>query len=148
MGTIAYWPPERFETKKDEKTDEYNFHYDVRSDIWSLGISLAETAYGSLPFLGEDGKPISRENNRQENIVTIQHCILSADKNELTKRCFGNVYSKGFIDFVNMCLETLEKRPKYDKLRETEFYTFYIQKDNVKQEEVAKFFQDNNKVLI
>uniref|UniRef100_A0A914EI72 mitogen-activated protein kinase kinase n=1 Tax=Acrobeloides nanus TaxID=290746 RepID=A0A914EI72_9BILA len=139
VGTIAYWPPERFSSNTE--INEGNFKkFDVRSDIWSFGITLAETAYGSLPFLDENGEPIMRD-NRQENIVTIQRCIINANSEELIQRCFGETYSKDFVDFVNSCLEKLEKRPKYDKLRETEFYSRFIQKENVKQEDMANFIK-------
>uniref|UniRef100_A0A914E6H1 mitogen-activated protein kinase kinase n=1 Tax=Acrobeloides nanus TaxID=290746 RepID=A0A914E6H1_9BILA len=145
VGTIAYWPPERFE-KNDQPNTDVDVRYDVRSDIWSLGITLAETAYGSLPFLDENGHPIMRDNNRQENIVTIQNCIIKAKPDEIIQLCFGKTYSRDFVDFVNSCLQKYEKRPKYDKLRETEFYSRFIQKENVKQEDMANFikqFEDN-----
>uniref|UniRef100_A0A914DNH8 mitogen-activated protein kinase kinase n=1 Tax=Acrobeloides nanus TaxID=290746 RepID=A0A914DNH8_9BILA len=128
VGTIAYWPPERFETLKDQQNTEADFHYDVRSDIWSLGITLAETALGSLPFVDEHNQPISRENNGNENIVTIQHCIMHTDTDKLIKRCFGETYSENFVNFVKMCLEKLENRPKYNELVKTEFYKKFIGK--------------------
>uniref|UniRef100_A0A914D1C2 mitogen-activated protein kinase kinase n=1 Tax=Acrobeloides nanus TaxID=290746 RepID=A0A914D1C2_9BILA len=153
VGTIAYWPPERFETNKPVKeistipqqeqnalTDEDVFRYDVRSDIWSLGITLAETAYGKLPFVNDNGEEISRENNRQENIVTIQHCILSTKTDELVQRCFGDNYSGDFIEFVNMCLEKLDKRPKFDGLMKTKFYQKF--RENVKQKDMAAFIKN------
>uniref|UniRef100_A0A914E4Q6 mitogen-activated protein kinase kinase n=1 Tax=Acrobeloides nanus TaxID=290746 RepID=A0A914E4Q6_9BILA len=139
VGTIAYWPPERFSSNNE--IEKGNFKYDVRSDIWSLGITLAETAFGSLPFLDENGQPIMRDNNRQENIITIQHCIMNTKSEELIQRCFGETYSSDFIDFVNLCLEKLEKRPKFDKLRETEFYSRFVQKGNVKKEDMANFIK-------
>lgn len=41
-GTLAYWPPERFLP---------GFRYDIRGDVWSLGITLMETILGQLPYL-------------------------------------------------------------------------------------------------
>uniref|UniRef100_A0A914E7R3 mitogen-activated protein kinase kinase n=1 Tax=Acrobeloides nanus TaxID=290746 RepID=A0A914E7R3_9BILA len=139
VGTIAYWPPERFEPKKNEQNTDADFQYDVRSDIWSLGITLAETAYGSLPFVDEHNRPISRESNRQENIVTIQNCIMHTDTDELIKRCFGETYSENFVKFVNMCLEKLERRPKYNALMETVFFKEFIGK--IIQEDMANFLK-------
>uniref|UniRef100_A0A914CJJ3 mitogen-activated protein kinase kinase n=1 Tax=Acrobeloides nanus TaxID=290746 RepID=A0A914CJJ3_9BILA len=143
VGTVAYWPPERFETNKPIKEaiqqnaliKEDVFRYDVRSDIWSLGITLAETAYGKLPFTDDKGAPILRENNQQQNIVTIQHCIVSANKDELIQRCFGTLYSKDLTEFVGMCLEKLDKRPKFDALMKTNFYKNF--KENVKEDMAA-----------
>uniref|UniRef100_A0A914D5K6 mitogen-activated protein kinase kinase n=1 Tax=Acrobeloides nanus TaxID=290746 RepID=A0A914D5K6_9BILA len=138
VGTIAYWPPERF-SSNTEINDGNLKKFDVRSDIWSFGITLAETAYGGLPFLAKNDQSIMRD-NRHENIVTLQHCIMNANSEELIKRCFGEKYSRDFVDFVNSCLETLEKRPKYDKLMGTEFYSRFIQ-ENVKQEDMANFIK-------
>lgn len=42
VGTYAYIPPERI--------NHPNEKYDIRSDIWSVGIILAELAYGKFPF--------------------------------------------------------------------------------------------------
>uniref|UniRef100_A0A914CAF0 mitogen-activated protein kinase kinase n=1 Tax=Acrobeloides nanus TaxID=290746 RepID=A0A914CAF0_9BILA len=44
VGTISYWPPESF-TKSDE--------YDVRFDVWSLGITLTEISYGKHPLIDQ-----------------------------------------------------------------------------------------------
>lgn len=42
LGCIGYMAPERLE----------KFKYDVRADIWSLGISLVELALKSFPYKG------------------------------------------------------------------------------------------------
>jgi serine/threonine protein kinase len=41
VGTLLYWPPERF--SEDVK------RFDSRADVWSLGITLVEVAYGTYP---------------------------------------------------------------------------------------------------
>src|SRR3569623_277504 len=47
VGTIWYWPPERF--------DKNNIApYDIRADVWSLGITLLETVCGKLPYELQD----------------------------------------------------------------------------------------------
>uniref|UniRef100_A0A914DKR0 mitogen-activated protein kinase kinase n=1 Tax=Acrobeloides nanus TaxID=290746 RepID=A0A914DKR0_9BILA len=114
VGTIAYWPPERFEANKpiqeaiQNQNEEDVVRYDVRSDIWSLGITLAETVYGKLPFTDDKGASISHDNNTnngQENIVTIQHCILSTKTDELIQRCFGTFYSADLTEFQDSSMD-------------------------------------------
>ena len=39
--------PERIEPPTNRKTD---YHYDIRSDVWSLGITLVEMATGQFPY--------------------------------------------------------------------------------------------------
>jgi mitogen-activated protein kinase kinase 7 len=45
-GCTAYLSPERIEP------DPSNAHYDVRADVWSLGITLVELAMGKYPYEG------------------------------------------------------------------------------------------------
>lgn len=135
VGTIAYWPPERF----DSKVIEGEYRYDVRSDIWSLGVTLTEIAYGKLPFLDEHGQPLSHENNSQSNIVTVQKWILNLDINELINRCLGQFYSNECVGFIRWCLEKLPNRPKYDALMETPFYQKF--KNSVCRKDMSHFIQ-------
>ena len=46
-GCAAYMAPERIEPPTNRKTD---YHYDIRSDVWSLGITLVEMATGQFPY--------------------------------------------------------------------------------------------------
>jgi serine/threonine protein kinase len=39
-GTMLYWPPERYGGEP----------YDERTDVWSLGITLAEIVYGDFLY--------------------------------------------------------------------------------------------------
>uniref|UniRef100_A0A914EH45 mitogen-activated protein kinase kinase n=1 Tax=Acrobeloides nanus TaxID=290746 RepID=A0A914EH45_9BILA len=137
VGTIAYWPPERFDSKKVAE-DEHR--YDVRSDIWSLGITLTETAYGKLPFLGEDDQPLTHESNTQSNIITVQQWILNLDIDELIHRCLGQLYSRECVDFIKRCLEKLPDRPKYDALMEVPFYQTI--KNSVGQQDMSAYIQE------
>jgi serine/threonine protein kinase len=46
VGTTAYWPPERF--------SHGLFKYDIRADVWSLGITVLEVILGKLPYVFND----------------------------------------------------------------------------------------------
>ncbi|VEL25349.1 unnamed protein product [Protopolystoma xenopodis] len=46
LGCIGYMAPERLDTPT----------YDVRADVWSLGISLVELATGSFPYKGTEAE--------------------------------------------------------------------------------------------
>uniref|UniRef100_A0A914DTQ6 mitogen-activated protein kinase kinase n=1 Tax=Acrobeloides nanus TaxID=290746 RepID=A0A914DTQ6_9BILA len=155
VGTLAYWPPERFVIANEKinvaSIDEAKFPYDVRSDIWSLGITLTETVYGNLPFLDEKGetfdtdlaqnsvKDLTQNSTKSQNIISMQDAILNADRDEMISRCFGKVYSSECTKFVRSCLEEVDKRPKYDALMKEPFYC--QSKENVKQEEFKEFIR-------
>uniref|UniRef100_A0A914DWP6 mitogen-activated protein kinase kinase n=1 Tax=Acrobeloides nanus TaxID=290746 RepID=A0A914DWP6_9BILA len=103
VGTIYYWPPERFETEKSK--------YDVRADIWSLGITLIELVTGSVPYRDHKG-------NIPNNIIMLQSLIVNLDTNKTVEDAFGG-YTEGTKDFVKSCLKKVKERPKYNELMET-----------------------------
>nr|AXS78243.1 dual specificity mitogen-activated protein kinase kinase 6 [Anisakis simplex] len=94
-GCKPYMPPERIEGEK-------KVAYDVRADVWSLGITLVEIASGSHPYAKwktpfEQLKQVVREPAPQ----------LSSTLN----------YSTEFQDFVSNCLtKDYNRRPKYPEL--------------------------------
>ena len=46
-GCAAYMAPERIDPPHPSKGD---YHYDIRADVWSLGITLVEMATGHFPY--------------------------------------------------------------------------------------------------
>lgn len=141
-GTIPYWPPERFELDEDlDKTQKY----DVRADIWSLGITLAEIAYGTLPF----------EVGREYNFALIQKSILNASEGITTK--FNQYYDcdlqRWTKEFITNCLKPYEERPNYIKLCGTHFYKHYsniVDSNTTRSNQfnpLVKVFLENEKVI-
>lgn len=94
-GCVAYMAPERIDPPDPKKPD-----YDIRADVWSLGLSLVELATGEFPY----------KNCRTD----IEMCskILHDEQPTLPV-----VFSMDFRDFVTRCLtKNFEKRPKYREL--------------------------------
>ena len=75
-GTSWYMAPEVY----DERTE-------LKSDVWSLGISLIELAEGKNPFAGFSS-------------VAVMKAILMSESPSLS----SSKWSAAFVDFVNKCL--------------------------------------------
>uniref|UniRef100_A0A914DS84 mitogen-activated protein kinase kinase n=1 Tax=Acrobeloides nanus TaxID=290746 RepID=A0A914DS84_9BILA len=105
-GTIRYWPPERWYTERTR--------YDIRSDIWSFGLTLAEMAYGKYPIVHADGSDIDFQ---IVGFITLTNRILEAKADEIINRC------------------KLEDRADVEELKEIELYERF-QARNIKR--VAK----------
>jgi len=102
-GCRPYMAPERIDPRQSGKG------YDIRSDVWSLGITLVEVASGKFPY-------------RKWNSVFDQLTeVVQGQAPRLDAEAYPQ-YSNDFISFVNLCLSKEEKsRPKYNKLLETPF---------------------------
>ncbi|KAJ6636226.1 Dual specificity mitogen-activated protein kinase kinase hemipterous [Pseudolycoriella hygida] len=104
-GCAAYMAPERIDPKKPE--------YDIRADVWSLGITLVELATGSFPYKGckTDFEVLTR--------------VLEADPPSLPT---DKDFSIEFQTFVKKCLaKNYKERPKYPELQEQPFLKKYEQ---------------------
>ena len=107
VGTIWYWPPERF--------DQNNIApYDIRADVWSLGITLLETVYGRNPYELQD-----------DNFSMAQTAIVNANIEELIEKVYASQYSSHLIEFTIKCLNNYENRAKFIQLQNTKFYEKY-----------------------
>ncbi|XP_055725930.1 dual specificity mitogen-activated protein kinase kinase 4-like [Salvelinus fontinalis] len=97
-GCRPYMAPERIDPSASRQG------YDVRSDVWSLGITLYELATGRFPY-------------PKWNSVFDQ--LTQVVKGEPPQLCNSDdrQFSPKFINFVNLCLTKDEsKRPKYKEL--------------------------------
>lgn len=97
VGTSTYMSPERIQGAK----------YSVKSDVWSLGITLLEIAIGYFPWdeAGEDGKRASSA-HPMGILDMLQRIVLEPPP---TLPANGN-FSSHFRAFVNKCLLTEAQR--------------------------------------
>uniref|UniRef100_A0ABD2XE91 mitogen-activated protein kinase kinase n=1 Tax=Trichogramma kaykai TaxID=54128 RepID=A0ABD2XE91_9HYME len=106
-GCAAYMAPERIDPPDPTKPD-----YDIRADVWSLGITLVELATGVFPYRDckTDFEVLSR--------------VVQDDPPTLP--CNPPMFSPEFHNFVSCCLtKNYKQRPKYNKLLEHPFIKKY-----------------------
>ncbi|CAI2724630.1 unnamed protein product [Schistosoma spindalis] len=97
-GCTGYMAPERLN----------NSTYDVRADIWSLGISLLELATGSFPYTGTHIEFAIMTKIISDPPPTLPHHI---------------PFTPAFRQFVELCLtKDHTQRPKYRSLMSTGFF--------------------------
>jgi mitogen-activated protein kinase kinase 7 len=95
--------PERIDPKKPE--------YDIRADVWSLGITLVELATGAYPY---------KDCKTDFEVLTK---VLDSDPPSLPE---NQGFSEEFRDFVKGCLtKDYRHRPKYHQLLEHPFLLNY-----------------------
>ncbi|PZC86398.1 dual specificity mitogen-activated protein kinase kinase 4 [Helicoverpa armigera] len=100
-GCRPYMAPERIDPGRARG-------YDVRSDVWSLGITLMEVATGAFPY------------PRWGSVFEQLQQVVQGDPPRLTNT--NNAFSNNFVNFVNTCLIKEEnQRPKYNRLLEHPF---------------------------
>ncbi|XP_067829310.1 dual specificity mitogen-activated protein kinase kinase 7 isoform X1 [Heptranchias perlo] len=118
-GCAAYMAPERIDPPDPTKPD-----YDIRADVWSLGISLVELATGQFPY----------KNCKTDFEVLTK--VLQEDP-PLLPQTMG--FSMDFQSFVKDCLtKDHRKRPKYNKLLEHNF----IKRYDTLEVDVASWFKE------
>ncbi|PAA91004.1 hypothetical protein BOX15_Mlig015180g2 [Macrostomum lignano] len=101
-GCRPYMAPERIDHQRMQDG------YDVRSDIWSLGISLYELCTGRFPY-----KQWSTMFEQLEQVVKSDPPRLTDDR-----------FSANAHNFVNFCLtKDVQRRPKYRALLQHSFLT-------------------------
>lgn len=115
-GCKPYMAPERIDpTGSPDK-------YDVRSDVWSLGISLVELATGKFPY-----SPWRTPFDQVKQVVVGDPPRLPSGR-----------FSAQFEDFVSQCLKKdYLQRPSYRQLLEHPFLQCHAQQET----DVAAFFQ-------
>ncbi|XP_046385190.1 dual specificity mitogen-activated protein kinase kinase 4 isoform X2 [Ischnura elegans] len=102
-GCRPYMAPERIDPQRARG-------YDVRSDVWSLGITLMEVATGHFPY------------PKWNSVFEQLYQVVQGDPPRLTPYENGNSFTREFVNFVNTCLIKDEtQRPKYNRLLEHPF---------------------------
>ncbi|EDV28050.1 uncharacterized protein TRIADDRAFT_21281, partial [Trichoplax adhaerens] len=108
-GCAAYMSPERIDPSNPTGT------YDIRADVWSLGISLVELATGKFPY------------DECEGEFQVLTRILQDDPPKLPS---NGQFSQEFCSFVEKCLiKDHDRRPKYAELLQHKFIQIYETKD-------------------
>jgi len=129
-GCAAYMAPERINPPNPNKPD-----YDIRADVWSLGITLVELATGQFPY---------KDCNTEFEVLTK---VIQDDPPYLPK---NRGFSPEFCAFVSDCLlKNYKERPKYKKLLCHPFIVKYRDLDvdvGAWYHQVAKHAGDPNKV--
>ncbi|CAK6970657.1 dual specificity mitogen-activated protein kinase kinase 4b isoform X2 [Scomber scombrus] len=106
-GCRPYMAPERIDPSASRQG------YDVRSDVWSLGITLYELATGRFPY-------------PKWNSVFDQLTQVVKGEPPHLSNSEERQFSPKFINFVNLCLTKDEsKRPKYKELLKHSFILMY-----------------------
>lgn len=101
-GCAAYMAPERIDPPDPTRPD-----YDIRADVWSLGISLVELATGVFPY---------RDCQNDFEVLTR---VIADDPPQLPD---DSDFTSEFKSFVSQCLtKNYRQRPKYPKLLEHPF---------------------------
>ena len=105
--------------------------YTVKSDIWSLGITLIEMANGQHPY---------------SNLDYVQQIIKIVKDTPPKLDC--SKYSKLFCDFVDLCLKKMEsERPNPHDLIENEFITMYANNEMNDLDLINKVIDEDKTVL-
>lgn len=119
-GCRPYMAPERIDPQRAKG-------YDVRSDVWSLGITLMEVATGRFPY------------PKWGSVFEQLYQVVQGDPPRLKPSYNGIEFSDEFVDFVNTCLIKEEShRPKYSKLLQHPF----IQRGERSHTDVAAYVCD------
>jgi mitogen-activated protein kinase kinase len=113
-GTVRYWPPERFFADRRK--------YDMRSDIWSFGLTLAEVAYGKYPIFQADGTDIDF---KCIDFISLQSRIREAKGDEIVENCIKDKYSDELCEFIWLCLQKMNERATIEELKEADLYEKY-----------------------
>lgn len=128
IGSPAYQAPELFDNfdfDEEENTDSY-FDEDkneidaAKGDIWSVGVSLYQTAFGILPYSGGNMYEIFREiyNKPLEIPNTSEHLEETFGKGNVHQ-----VYSDKLINIIKQMLTVDHtKRPTLDEVLNNEFF--------------------------
>jgi len=137
IGSTAYMSPERVRADK----------YDSKSDIWSIGLTVAQCALGVFPFITDDGKGDPEDNPFEKKINMFDLAAMLAEANAKVdfdrllpkiKRFYPEwstpLISDRLKDFVWQCTrQDPHQRPSCAELLDHEFITTYLGKVNLRR---------------
>nr|KAF6349328.1 mitogen-activated protein kinase kinase 7 [Myotis myotis] len=144
-GCAAYMAPERIDPPDPTKPD-----YDIRADVWSLGISLVELATGQFPYKNcKTDFEVLTKVLQEEPPLLPSHMDFSGDfqsfvKDWKTPPTGALQHGSGPCPTWVQALRPLSltkdhrKRPKYNKLLEHSFIKHY----ETLEVDVASWFKD------
>jgi len=96
VGTMGYMAPERI----------YGQHYNITSDVWSLGVTLMELATGRFPFCHASQalyrRPQHESSNGLDSIAIVE--LLEAITNEPLPYLNSSEFSSDLVGFIQTCL--------------------------------------------
>ncbi|KAL5247417.1 hypothetical protein ACHWQZ_G019330 [Mnemiopsis leidyi] len=121
QGCPAYMSPERI-----DPPDQDSPSYDIRADVWSLGISLIELANCKYPY----------------NNTAVQFSLMTEIINSPSPTLDPTLgFSDDFVDFVGICLiKDVSLRPKYERLLQHPFIKKY---EAVDKSVIADWYTSN-----
>ena len=93
-GTPAYMSPEQCQ----------GLELDIRTDVYSLGVSLYELACGRLPFEGQDEQTVRRQHLSETARPPSERCEQAIPKafDELVLRCMAKVPEERYASAVEL----------------------------------------------
>uniref|UniRef100_A0A7E4UYC7 mitogen-activated protein kinase kinase n=1 Tax=Panagrellus redivivus TaxID=6233 RepID=A0A7E4UYC7_PANRE len=104
-GCRPYMAPERLQHPQDA--------YDIRADVWSLGMTMLEVALTKYPYNDFDKKTVFMQTAT----------IVEDDPTVLTPQ---DGFSHRTTNFIGQCLtKEKEQRPTFEGLMRTDFYKYY-----------------------
>ncbi|XP_050418731.2 dual specificity mitogen-activated protein kinase kinase 6 [Patella vulgata] len=117
-GCRPYMGPERI------NPENVSGGYDIRSDVWSLGITMIELATGVFPY-----------STWSTPFEQIRQVVMDAPP-----KLPANEFSPDFEDFITQCLQKDYKmRPNYTQLMEHPFFVMNVDAPEV---DMAEFVND------
>ncbi|OCT63578.1 hypothetical protein XELAEV_18044673mg [Xenopus laevis] len=121
VGTPFWMAPEVIACEQ-----QYDYSYDVRCDVWSLGITAIELADGDPPL--SDMHPVK--------------ALFKIPRNPPPTLLHPGKWCRGFSHFISQCLiKDFEKRPSVIHLLEHPFIKQAQGKDMALQRQLAKLIQ-------
>ncbi|XP_074602136.1 dual specificity mitogen-activated protein kinase kinase lic isoform X2 [Brevipalpus obovatus] len=107
VGCKPYMSPERINPSTSKQG------YDIRSDVWSLGITMLEIATGQFPYQMSGGREVF-------------FILLQKVCNDDPPKLPPGIFSHDFEDFIGQCLQKdFQSRPNYITLLQHPFIISY-----------------------